>query len=100
MYLVCLTDIRQSLATPSGTEKPPSLSELLSTMTNSLTNQLKLILSSLKVSTVGYLVSAPLYLQTKTANGSIGKDILFDINKLFRNTFDYKKNERRLVTAL
>lgn len=69
-------------------------------MTNSLTNQLKLILSSLKVSTVGYLVSAPLYVQTKTANGSIGKDILFDINKLFRNTFDYKKNERRLVTAL
>ena len=94
MYIVCLTDIRQSLATPSGNEKPPLLSELLSTMTNSLTNQLKLILSSLKVSTVGYLVPAPLYLQTKTASGSIGKDIPFDINKLFRNIFDYKKKRK------
>ncbi|KAJ7336605.1 hypothetical protein OS493_011823 [Desmophyllum pertusum] len=56
-FAVCLTDIRQSLATPSGNEKPPSLSDLLSTMTNSLTNQLKLILNSLKVGTLGLVVS-------------------------------------------
>lgn len=48
---VCLTDTRQTLATPSGSDKPPSLSDLLSTMTNSLTNQVKLILCSLKVCT-------------------------------------------------
>ena len=59
LYLVCLTDIRQSLATPlttSGKEKPPSLSDLLSTMNNSLTNQLKLILNSLKVSVVTHRI--------------------------------------------
>lgn len=59
MYLVCLTDIRQTLATPlptSGSEKPPSLSDLLSTMNNSLTNQLKLVLNSLKVGTVRHLI--------------------------------------------
>ena len=93
MFLVCLTDIRQSLATPSGNEKPPSLSELLSTMTNSLTNQLKLILNSLKVSTVGDLVFATLYLQTKTASVSIGKDIPFD-NKTFGDTINYKKKRK------
>lgn len=78
LHLVCLTDIRQSLAAPSANEKPSSLSDLLSTMTNSLTNQLKLILSSLKVSTVGDSVSAPLYLQTKSAIVNNGRDIPFE----------------------
>ena len=53
--VVCLTDIRQSLAAPSppsGSEKPPSLSELLSTMNNSLTNRLKMTLNNLKVCAV------------------------------------------------
>ncbi|KAL9983794.1 hypothetical protein ACROYT_G006024 [Oculina patagonica] len=66
-FAVCLTDIRQSLATPSGNEKPPSLSDLLSTMTNSLTNQLKLILSSLKT--------------------FIGSDITFAVKPYFRGPF-------------
>jgi len=66
-FAVCLTDIRQSLATPSGNEKPPSLSELLSTMTNSLTNQLKLILNSLKT--------------------FIGSDITFAVKPYFRGPF-------------
>ena len=60
LYSVCLTDIRQALATPlsaSGNEKLPSLSELLSIMSNSLTNQLKLTLHSLKVSAANNLVS-------------------------------------------
>lgn len=60
LYSVCLTDIRQALATPlsaSGNEKLPSLSELLSIMSNSLTNQLKLTLHSLKVSAANNMVS-------------------------------------------
>ncbi|CAH3122940.1 unnamed protein product [Pocillopora meandrina] len=66
-FAVCLTDTRQTLATPSGSDKPPSLSDLLSTMTNSLTNQVKLILCSLKT--------------------FIGSDITFAVKPYFRGPF-------------
>ncbi|XP_074608971.1 vacuolar protein sorting-associated protein 51 homolog isoform X2 [Acropora palmata] len=69
-FAVCLTDIRQALATPlsaSGNEKLPSLSELLSIMSNSLTNQLKLTLHSLKT--------------------FIGTDITFAVKPYFKGPF-------------